>query len=105
MNGEIKTKRSLLMPISVPRTASSVLVRRSALDKHQAHNCKLPHSVNWKLLYPDFQEVINVPGSKQFFTVQKYKESIGKSYPRINLYLGRVEDLEGTCNNRCYINI
>ena len=85
------------MPISVPKTSSSIVVRRAALDKHRAHNSKLPDSLEWKLLYPDFQEVINIPGSHQFFTVQKYKESLGKSYRRINLYLCRIEDLKGIC--------
>ena len=90
------TKKSTLMPISVPKTSSSIVVRRAALDKHRAHNSKLPDSLEWKLLYPDFQEVNNIPGSKHFFTVQKYKE-LGKSYQRINLYLYRIKDLEVIC--------
>lgn len=84
------------MPINVPKSSSSVIVRRAAIDKHKAHNVKLPDTLDWKLLYPDFQEVNNIPGSKHFFTVQKYHESLGKSYQRINLYLCRIEDLEGT---------
>ena len=98
VNGEVKTKKSTLMPISVPRTSSSIIVRRAALEKHWAHNSKLPDSLEWKLLYPDFQEVNNIPDSKHFFTVEKYKESLGKSYQRINLYLCRIEDfLGGIC--------
>lgn len=85
------------MPITVPKTFSSIVVRRAAIEKHQAHNSKFPDNLEWKLLYPDFQEVNNIPGSKHFFTVQKYKESLGKSYQRINLHLCRIEDLEGTC--------
>ncbi|KAJ7388109.1 hypothetical protein OS493_039761, partial [Desmophyllum pertusum] len=96
VNGELKIKRSSLMPITVPKSSSSVIVRRAAIDKHKAHNVKLPDTLDWKLLYPDFQEVNNIPGSKHFFTVQKYHESLGKSYQRINLYLCRIEDLEDT---------
>ena len=82
------------MPISVPKTSSSIVVRRAALDKHRAHNSKLPDSLEWKLLYSDFQGVNNIPSANHFFTVQNYKESLGKSYQRINLYLCRIEDLE-----------
>ncbi|KAJ7380682.1 hypothetical protein OS493_007048 [Desmophyllum pertusum] len=77
VNGELKIKRSSLMPINVPKSSSSVIVRRAAIDKHKAHNVKLPDTLDWKLLYPDFQEVNNIPGSKHFFTVQKYHESLG----------------------------
>ena len=96
VNGILKSKNSSLLPITITKTSSSVTVRRVALDKHQAHNSKLPDSLEWKLLYPDFQVVNNIPGTKQFFTVEKYKASLGKSYQRINLYLCRIEDLEGS---------
>lgn len=83
------------MPVTVPKTASSVVLRRKALDKHKAHNAKLTTSQEWKLVYPDFKEVNNIPGTNDFFTVEKYKESLGKTYSRINLFLCRIEDLEG----------
>lgn len=58
------------MPITVSKTPSSITVRRVALEKHKAHSVKLPDRVDWKLLYPDFQQVDNIPGTKQFFTVE-----------------------------------
>lgn len=86
------------MPVEVPKSASKVIVRRTAIDKHMAHNCNLPCTEEWQLVYPDFQKDDNIPGTNDFFTVEKYKESIGKSYARVNLFLCRTEDLQGIYN-------
>lgn len=83
------------MPVTVPKTTSSVILWRKALEKHVAHNAKLPASQEWKLVYPDVKEVKNIPGTSDSFTVDKYKECLGKPYSRINLFLCRTEDLEG----------
>ena len=83
------------MPVTVPKTASSIVLRRKALDKYKAHNVKLATTREWKLVYPDFKEVNNIPGTNDFFTVEKYKESLGKTYACINLFLCRIEDLKG----------
>ena len=61
------------MPVEVPKSASKVIVRRTAIDKHMAHNCNLPCTEEWQLVYPDFQKVDNIPGTNYFFTVEKYK--------------------------------
>lgn len=39
------------------------------------------------LLYPDFSEVYFVPGTKDIFSLSKYKEAIGKDYKRLTFYL------------------
>lgn len=77
----MKAKRSSLMPVTVPKTASSVFLRRKALDKHVAHNSKLPASQQWKLVYPDFKEVNNIPGTSNFFTVENIKKALGNHIP------------------------
>lgn len=46
------------------------------------------------LLYPDGSEVINVPGTQIPFMLNKYKEEIGKTYQRINIFICSKEDLE-----------
>lgn len=68
------------MPVTVPKTAFSVVLWRNALDNHKAHNAKL---TSWEqtLVYPDFKEGNNIPGTNDFFTVEKYKESLGKHIP------------------------
>lgn len=85
------------MPVELPKSASK-LIQHTAIDKHMAHNSYLPCTEEWQLVYPDFQKVDNIPGTNDFFTVEKYKERIGKSYARVNLFLCRTEDLQGIYN-------
>ena len=73
VKGEVKVKRSTLMPVEVPKSASKVIVTQKALDKHKAHNSKLPPVRNGDL---DFQEVDNIPGTNHFFTVENIKEAL-----------------------------
>ena len=97
---ELKIRRASLLPISVRKAATDVTVKRIAVEKHMAHNKSLRAEsaelkTEWILLYPDFDPVLYIPGSKECFSVQKYKESIGKPYNRVNLYLCRRRDYEG----------
>ncbi|XP_053284289.1 G2/M phase-specific E3 ubiquitin-protein ligase-like [Pleuronectes platessa] len=43
------------------------------------------------LLYPDGSQVKNIPGTDTAFTIEKYKEAIGKAYQRITLYICTLE--------------
>ena len=97
---ELKIKRASHLPVSVPRTATDVLVKRKAVEKHMAHNKdlhteSLESDMQWILLYPDLDVVLYIPGTKVCFSIAKYKESIGKPYNRVNLYLCRKRDYEG----------
>ena len=49
----------------------------------------------WLLLYPDFDPVLNVPGTEKPFSVMDYKDSIGRPFARVNLYLCRMSEYEG----------
>ena len=87
---ELKIKRASHLPVSVPRTATDVLVKRKAVEKHMAHNKdlhaeSLESEMQWILLYPDLDVVLYIPGTKECFSMAKYKESIGKPYNRVNL--------------------
>ena len=64
------------MPVEVPKSASKVFVWQKALDKHKAHNSKLPSSEKRWPVYLDFQEVDNIPGTNHFFTVENIKEAL-----------------------------
>ena len=82
------------------KSATDVTVKRAAIEKHMAHNKSLlTQSAEMKteliLLYPDLDVVLYVPGTNDCFSVEKYKESIGKPYNRVNLYLCRKSDHEG----------
>ena len=52
----------------------------------------------YRLLYQDGQEVINLPGSNEPFSLLKYKEAPGKTFARLTLYLTYNEANE-TCNS------
>jgi len=45
----------------------------------------LESEMQWILLYPDLDVVLYIPGTKECFSMAKYKESIGKPYNRVNL--------------------
>lgn len=66
------------------------------MDKQFAHNKQLRECDEcvWVLLYPDFDLVLTVPGTSEPFSVEKYKESIGRPFSRVNLYLCRLSDYE-----------
>ena len=46
-----------------------------------------PNSFTLTLLYPERTEVKYVQGGTEPFTLQRYKEELGKSFNRITLYL------------------
>ena len=59
-----------------------------ALTKREAYDKSFDTKLSWKLVYPDGQLCLTLPGqTEQEFTVQKYKEDLGKPYNRITLYL------------------
>ena len=81
------------------KSATDVTVKRVAIEKHLAHNKGLhvesTDHAEWIPLYPDLDVVLCIPGTKECFSVQRYKESIGKPYNRVNLYLCRQSDHKG----------
>ena len=48
------------------------------------------------LSIPDGSEVSTLPGTKEPFTLEKYKEDLGKTYTRITLFLCPLEDASDT---------
>ena len=73
-----------------------------AVDKVLAHNKDLRDygELNWVLLYPDFDFVLNIPGTQEPFSVEKYKKSIGRPYSRTHLYLCKMQDYLRKQNGR-----
>ena len=66
------------------------------MEKQFAHNKQLREcrECGWVLLYPDFDLVLTLPGKSEPFSVGHYKESIGRPYSRVNLYLCKLSDYE-----------
>ncbi|KAI4814403.1 hypothetical protein KUCAC02_003599 [Chaenocephalus aceratus] len=50
------------------------------------------HGGPYVLLYPDGTKITNIPGTEVPFTLNKYKEVVGKAYQRITLYICTAED-------------
>ncbi|XP_034094367.1 uncharacterized protein LOC117561178 isoform X2 [Gymnodraco acuticeps] len=68
----------------------------AAIKKQKAFNQDLEDGAH-VLLYPDARVITNIPGTDTPFTVQMYKEAIGKPYQRITLYICTLEAVENSC--------
>ena len=97
---QLKIKRRSLLPIEVKKSDGHAVVKNAAIAKQFAHNEQLRESeqCEWLLLYPDFDLVQTLPGKQEPFSIEKYKESIGRPYSRFNLYLCRMSDYESECH-------
>lgn len=94
--GSLKPVRGKSLPVEIQPHWSSEQVLAAAVKKQKAFNVDLEDCAH-VLLYPDAREVNNIPGTDIPFTVQKYKEAIGKSYQRIMFYICTVEDFANSC--------
>lgn len=86
---ELKVIRGSTLPLKVlPSIGAEELLRKGA-DKIVRFNSDLSlyGATSFALLYPDRTEVKCLPGGTEPFTLQRYKEELGKSYNRITLYL------------------
>jgi hypothetical protein len=92
----LKVKRGSHLPIEVNKYYSDVTVKRVGLEKQLAHNKHLreDNDGSWQLLYPDFDLVYFIPGTKVPFSVEKYKESLGRPFNRVNLYICKTTDYD-----------
>ena len=92
----LKIKRGSLLPVDVKKSDSHFSVKESGVKKQLAHNKQLRDDAEseWLLLYPDMDNVLNLPGKSELFIVEKYKESLGRPYSRVNLYICKMLDYE-----------
>ena len=82
------------MVVSVNASAKDII--QAAVAKHQNHDRKfyVPKSPDdFALLYPDGSEAKFIPGTETEFKLCDYKNDLGKSYPRIILFICRKTDL------------
>lgn len=98
--GELKIIRGGNHTVSVlPSVGVKELLVR-AVDKHSRFNRSLSNRVDeYYLLYPDKTRVGKLPGCEEDFTLQRYKQELGKPYERITLYLCKVTDFYGNMTN------
>ena len=83
--GILKLIRGKSLPLKVSRSASAETIREEALKKRAAYDRSFRSDQTYKLCYPDGIEVVNLPGRDEPFTLEKYKEVLGKAYSRITL--------------------
>ena len=80
--------RGKTLPLKVKKDSEYIEVFAEALVKRQAHDKSFDTTTSWKLVYPDGQLAMTLPGQpEEAFTLRKYKEDLGKQYNRITLYL------------------
>lgn len=91
--GIFKPCRGKSLPLKVTKAVSGNDILEEALKKRAAYDRSFRNDLTYKLYYPDGSEVVFLPGSQEPFTLEKYKDDLGKTYNRINLYL-RTEDIE-----------
>ena len=85
--GIVSIKQGSRLAIKVVKTFSAKEVARLAVKKHAALDQFFCGSDEYVLCYPDQGIVQFIPGINIEFTVERYKEEIGKTYSKTDLYL------------------
>ena len=66
---ELKPVRGKRLPVKVLETSIAAEILLTAVEKHANHNQEFCASEDWVLLYPDFKEVICMPGKSEGFDI------------------------------------
>ncbi|XP_019211544.1 G2/M phase-specific E3 ubiquitin-protein ligase [Oreochromis niloticus] len=83
--------RGKSLPLNVDPSWSSERLLGAAIKKLKDFNQDMK-DVEYILLYPDGSQIKNIPGTDTPFTIELYKEAVGKSYQRITLFVCTLED-------------
>lgn len=88
-DGELKVIRRSTLPLKVLSSIGAEELLRKGTEKIVKFNSDLSlyGATSFAWLYPDRTEVKCLPGGMEPFTLQQYKEELGKSYNWITLYL------------------
>ncbi|KAK1887932.1 G2/M phase-specific E3 ubiquitin-protein ligase [Dissostichus eleginoides] len=90
-DGVLKTVRGTVLPLLMRPESDADELQRAAEQKMKTFDRNL-HGGPYVLLYPDGTKITNIPGTEVPFTLNEYKESVGKAYQRITLYICTAED-------------
>lgn len=93
----LKPVRGKRVMLKISNTAPYADVRAQAETKFKAYhtNC-YREGEEYSLLYESGQEAQFLPGTREFFSLSKYRDELGKDYKRIVLYLCTSEDLKAS---------
>ena len=98
-SGEFKPIRGKSLPLKVAKSISAKPLLEEALKKRKAYNRSFRGDLTYELYYPDGSEVVSPPGCSEPFTLEKYKDDLGKTYNRISLYLSPLMEDECTAGS------
>ena len=87
----LKPARGKSLPLDVKPNCSSEQLLQATVKKLNDFNQDMEDGP-YVLLYPDATETKNIPGMTIPFTIQQYKEAVGKPYQRITPYICTLED-------------
>ena len=93
VDDDFKTIWGKKLPVSVPRNASYALILERAVEKWTAFDRKFNSEDSYALVYDDGSHAQFLPGSANFFDLEKYKTELGKDFKRITMYLCTSSDL------------
>ena len=95
-----KQKRKSIIHQSVLKSFGPTEVAHAAVRKHADHDQFFCGSDDYVLCYPDQKIVQFIPGSNKEFTVELYKEEIGKPYSKIDLFLCNVSTVDNAVDRK-----
>ena len=75
------------------RIFSAEVLLKAAKDKHSRHYKQFDQHLDYILLYPDKTIVQSLPGSSVPYTLNKYKEELGKPFSKLYFWLCRTSDI------------
>jgi hypothetical protein len=90
----LKPARGKRVALKISNKAPYAEVQSKGREKWKAyHSNDFAEDEEYSLVYQDGQEALFLPGTREFFTLKRYKEESGKDYKRITLYLCSKDDL------------
>ena len=90
--GNFKRCRGKTLPIKVLPSADKTSILGKAVKKHANYDKTIHEGLEYVLLYPDGNEVVNLPGTDHKFSLKEYREDVGKTYNRITLFIATRSD-------------
>ena len=93
----LKRVRGSTMALTCVASSNQNVILELAVAKHSRFNRELNGDLKYTLLYPDGSEVKStLLESNEAFSLEKYKNELGKPYSRITFYVCRVEEFLST---------
>ena len=94
VDGILRKIKGRTLPVTTNVTVDASEILQIAIDKHAKHFRQFNTACKYVLLYPDYTIVNTLPGSLKGFTLEAYKEDLGRTYAKIYLWLCKQEDYE-----------